>query len=123
MMQSTIIAASPTGAALYRAGGSPTLSCCDIYGNAGGDWVGCIAGQLGVNGNICEDPLFCDSQNLDFTLYADSPCAHAERQNALMRRPRESALNATTPTPAYARLRGRASGLAVRGSAGQACRG
>jgi hypothetical protein len=54
-----------------------TLTCCDIYGNTGGDWVGEIAGQYGVNGNISEDPLFCDIANDDFTLNAASPCAPA----------------------------------------------
>ncbi len=55
----------------------PSFECCDIYGNAGGDWVGCIAGQYGVNGNICEDPLFCGELNPDepYTLRANSPCA------------------------------------------------
>jgi hypothetical protein len=53
----------------------PTLICCDIYGNEGGDWTGCIADQLGVNGNICADPLFCDAENDDFTLEDCSPCA------------------------------------------------
>jgi len=52
-----------------------TLSCCDSYGNAGGDWVGAIADQLGVNGNICADPLFCDASQGDLTLHIDSPCA------------------------------------------------
>ncbi|MCK4305975.1 MAG: T9SS type A sorting domain-containing protein [Candidatus Eisenbacteria sp.] len=55
--------------------GTIELSCCDIYGNAGGNWVGCIAGQYGINGNISEDPLFCDLPNGDFSLAADSPCA------------------------------------------------
>jgi hypothetical protein len=51
------------------------LECCDIYGNEGGDWVGCIEDQHGVNGNISEDPLFCDPENGDLTLQEDSPCA------------------------------------------------
>jgi hypothetical protein len=29
-------------------------------GNGGGDWVGGIADQHGVRGNISADPLFCD---------------------------------------------------------------
>lgn len=53
------------------------LSCTDIHGNADGDWVGGIAGQLGQDGNICCDPLYCDPQEHDFTLHADSPCAPA----------------------------------------------
>ena len=53
-----------------------TLTCCDVYGNTGGDWVGCISGQYGVDGNICEDPLFCAGDNPfePFTLHANSPC-------------------------------------------------
>ena len=56
-----------------------TLTCCDVYGNTGGDWVGCISGQYGADGNICEDPLFCaDANSLEpFTLHANSPCAAA----------------------------------------------
>jgi hypothetical protein len=48
--------------------------CCDAYGNEGGDWFGCIAGQYGLNGNISLDPQFCDASGGDFTLEADSPC-------------------------------------------------
>jgi hypothetical protein len=53
----------------------PTLVCCDLYGNAGGDWVGGIAGQAGQNGNLSRDPLFCGFEGDDFTLHSDSPCA------------------------------------------------
>lgn len=55
-------------------GYGPSLTCCDIYGNIGGDWIEPIASQLGVNGNICEDPLFCDAPSGDLTLDANSPC-------------------------------------------------
>ena len=50
-------------------------------GNAGGDWVGTIADQYGIEGNICEDPLFCDPENGDFTLDAASPCAPFSEPN------------------------------------------
>jgi predicted outer membrane repeat protein len=52
------------------------ISCTDIYGNEGGDWVGAIAGFFGDD-NISADPLFCGEANPDeaFTLYAHSPCA------------------------------------------------
>ncbi|MBD3348140.1 MAG: T9SS type A sorting domain-containing protein [Candidatus Eisenbacteria bacterium] len=52
----------------------PVITCTDIYGNAGGDWVGSIAPFLGENGNISLDPLFCDAANGDLTLAGDSPC-------------------------------------------------
>ena len=75
----TIIAfGTDEGSAAYCAGsGSVTLTCCDVYGNAGGDYVDCLAGQDGSNGNISEDPLFCGSDNPDnpHTLKSTSPCA------------------------------------------------
>jgi len=70
--QNTIIAFNQGGRAIS---GNAALSCCDIFGNPGGDWVGDIADQYGVNGNISGDPLFCDPEQSDFTLDADSPCA------------------------------------------------
>ncbi len=51
------------------------LTCCDVFGNPGGDWVGCIAGQNGVNGNFSADPLFCDPAVGDLTIANVSPCA------------------------------------------------
>jgi len=54
-----------------------TLTCCDVYGNAGGDWVECIADQYGINGNISENPCFCRHANPDqpYALCVNSPCA------------------------------------------------
>jgi hypothetical protein len=51
------------------------LGCCDIYGNEYGDWTDPIEDQLGINGNISEEPLFCDPETGDFTLHENSPCA------------------------------------------------
>ncbi len=51
------------------------LSCSDLHGNAGGDWIGELAAQLGQGGNIAEDPRFCgDAADADASLRADSPC-------------------------------------------------
>jgi len=53
----------------------PQLNCCDLFGNKGGDWTDCIAGQEGVDGNFSADPQFCGvlgSGNL--LLQSDSPC-------------------------------------------------
>jgi predicted outer membrane repeat protein len=77
VLDNTIIAGSTDGQAVYGddAGCAATASCCDVFGNVDGDWVSCLAGQQGVNGNISEDPLFCDAPNGDLTLHADSPCA------------------------------------------------
>jgi predicted outer membrane repeat protein len=73
VVQNSIIAFGSGGEAID--GWSPMLTCCDIYGNEGGDWVGAIADQYGINGNISLDPLFCAPGNGDFTLHQDSPCA------------------------------------------------
>jgi hypothetical protein len=75
VLENCIIAFCPFSHAVWCEGGSEaTLRCCNLYGNAG-DWDGCIEDQYGVNGNISEDPLFCDAQNHDLTLEDCSPCA------------------------------------------------
>lgn len=79
-IENSILAFSTEGVGVYVANEPdvivPTLSCCDIYGNAGGDWVGRIADQLGVRDNFSADPLFCDPPQGDYRLGSDSPCAH-----------------------------------------------
>ena len=52
----------------------PTLACCDVYGNAAGDWVDCIADQAGTNGNFSEDPVFCDPSSGNLYVQQNSPC-------------------------------------------------
>jgi hypothetical protein len=75
-LENTIVSFSSGAVAILCLGGSDvTLTCCNIYGNVGGDWVGCIEDQYGINGNISEDPLFCDPDLGDFTIRGDSPCA------------------------------------------------
>lgn len=63
-------------------GGSADMWCCDVYGNVAGDWVGCLSGQLGQDGNICEDPLFCGEFNpaQPFSLNENSPCLPGNSQ-------------------------------------------
>lgn len=53
--------------------GAATVGCCDFHANNGGHWTG-TPSPIGANGNIALDPLFCDNENLDFRLAADSPC-------------------------------------------------
>jgi hypothetical protein len=75
VFENTIIADSVEGPAVMSFGGVATFSCCDIFGNEGGDWTGWLSEQLGLRGNICEDPLFCDPGTRDFRLSVGSPCA------------------------------------------------
>ncbi|MCK4413281.1 MAG: right-handed parallel beta-helix repeat-containing protein [Candidatus Eisenbacteria sp.] len=75
-LENCIIAFGTHGVPIYCNDWSvATLTCCDVFGNAGGDWVGCIADQYGINGNASLDPLFCDLEGGDLRLHENSPCA------------------------------------------------
>ncbi len=52
--------------------GTLAVSCTDIYGNSA-DWTGVLAPFVGVNGNLCANPLFVDAPN-DLHLLPASPC-------------------------------------------------
>jgi len=73
------IIAFGTGSEAVVCGGTSTatLTCTDVFGNAGGDWVGCIAGQAGAGGNLEADPLFCNVGLGDLRLAGSSPCTAA----------------------------------------------
>lgn len=75
-MMNSIISFGPSGAPVWCADGSiATLTCCNVYGNAGGDWTQGIEGQHGVDGNISEDPLYCFPEQGNYRLRSESPCA------------------------------------------------
>lgn len=59
---------------LCMSNGAATLTCCDVHGNTGSNWSGCIASQLGLDGNFSANPLFCDFEEADLALYGQSPC-------------------------------------------------
>jgi predicted outer membrane repeat protein len=78
-IQNTIIAFGLLGEAVGCDGTSTaTLTCSDLFGNQGGDWVGCVSAQQGADGNISEDPLFCNPGLEDLQLAKSSPCAPAQ---------------------------------------------
>jgi hypothetical protein len=74
LVSNSIIAFGAYGSAVA---GSFEFTACDLFGNAHGDWIGDIADQLGENGNLHADPLFCGEQSPPepLTLYNTSPCA------------------------------------------------
>jgi subtilisin family serine protease len=79
-MNNNIIAFN-TGAASNANGVSvpaaPALySCNDVFGNAGADYSG-MTDPTGTNGNISEDPVFCDSVAGNFSINSASPCSAA----------------------------------------------
>ncbi len=67
---------SEGGLVIDSTSASASLSCCDVYGNAGGDYVG-LPDQTGASGNISVDPLFCDLDADDLHLAATSSCLPA----------------------------------------------
>ena len=74
VIENTIIA--PGGSSIV---GNPIIECTNIFGHSNGnDWVGDFEDQLGINGNISEDPLYCTPPvypDFDPTLMDNSPCA------------------------------------------------
>jgi parallel beta-helix repeat protein len=78
MLLNTIIAFSILGEAVYCDGSSScSLTCCDVYDNAGGDSTECIENQFGINGNISCDPMFCDRNAGNYYLAENSCCVGA----------------------------------------------
>ena len=55
---------------------SADLYNCDLYEN-GHDYVGCIADDENANGNISQNPVFCDTTGSDYSLAGNSPCLGA----------------------------------------------
>lgn len=71
----SLIAFNTAEEAVYcESGGTATLSCSLVYGNEGGDWTGCIAGQDGSNGNLNVDPRFCGLLSGNYELCSNSVC-------------------------------------------------
>ena len=73
-LHNCIVANGLPGEAIF-CGNGVTLTCCDLYANEGGDYIGCLAAQYEVNGNVREHPLFCDPEAGNVALQQDSPCA------------------------------------------------
>jgi hypothetical protein len=66
-ISNTVVAYSTEGEGMYGV----NADHCVIYGNAGGDTL------IGQTGNLYQEPLFCNMDNDDFTLCANSPCLPA----------------------------------------------
>ena len=71
VLSASIVALNGDGGAII---GSAQLSCTDVWGNLGGDWIDSIASQEFLSGNLSIDPLFCDTANGVFTLLDSSSC-------------------------------------------------
>jgi len=85
LIMNSILAYGLVGAS-YHGGivNGDMIQCNNIYGNEGGDWTNWFAELYGVNGNISENPLFCDPDMDDFSLRNDSPCAPANNSCGIL---------------------------------------
>jgi hypothetical protein len=76
-IESSNISHSTAGKAVdCSGGGSVTWGCSEVHRNAGGDYVDCLSGLLGVGHNISADPDYCDRVNGDLRLEEGSPRDH-----------------------------------------------
>jgi len=81
-LENCIVAFNNQGIPAYCADQSTIVcACSDFYGNAGGDWTGCVVAQNGFNDNFSADPLFCDP---NLGLRDDSPCAPAGNECGIL---------------------------------------
>ena len=76
-MSRVIVAFNLVKEGIYTGSNTQSLSCSDVFGNAGGNYGGSTADQTGKNNNISVDPSFCDLGAFDLNLYDTSPCAPA----------------------------------------------
>lgn len=72
-LRSTLVAFN-LGESISCAVGVPELSCCDLFGNTAGDWIGPFVDQVVVRGNFGADPCFCGLAAGHLALCADSFC-------------------------------------------------
>jgi len=79
-IKNTIVSNELLGYGIYaKAGsGSPSITYCDVWNNAAGDYHGCTSGV----GCISADPLFCDTTAGDYRLQPSSPCGGAGQGGA-----------------------------------------
>ncbi len=73
-IERTIVAFNDTESTVACSDGAQIrMGCCNVFGNSGGDYVGCIEDILN-DGNFSADPLFCNPDANQFELTDDSPC-------------------------------------------------
>jgi parallel beta-helix repeat protein/predicted outer membrane repeat protein len=73
-IRNTIVSNELVGYGIYAEEGSyPTITYCDVWNNASGNFSGCTPGD----GCISDDPVFCDPENGNYYLQNTSPCLGA----------------------------------------------
>ncbi|MCP4547510.1 MAG: hypothetical protein GY835_13715 [bacterium] len=78
VLDQVIITGTTEGGGIFTEhSGSIDISCSDVWSNQEGNYLGTLGDQTGINGNISQDPLFCNFADGVFSLYDDSPCLPA----------------------------------------------
>jgi PKD repeat protein len=73
-LNQSIIAFNRGTAAVCTGNSEITVSCIDVFGNSGGDYVDCLWNYGNTDGNFSMDPLFCRPAQGDWHLAVESPC-------------------------------------------------
>jgi hypothetical protein len=69
-----IVACSMKGSGIHCSSDcAPTVSCNDVWGNVGGNYGGDCPDRTGQDGNISDDPMFCNVGAHDYSLASGSP--------------------------------------------------
>lgn len=73
-LERVLIAGNDGAAVDLPAAAAITVTCTNLHGNAGGDWVAPIAELLAQDGNLAVDPQFCDPDHGGYALLDLAPC-------------------------------------------------
>ena len=118
VFEHVIIAENDGGGAVQCDGDvEPELSCCDVWGNVGDDYIDCLEGQDGSDNNISDDPEFCGDGPLPYAVSNSSPCHNLANCGTIgsegsgcaidpKREPREATIGATSWGSLKSRFRG-----------------
>ncbi len=75
ILEQVLVAHNEVGVGIWTdAASDPQLSCNDFFANPDGNYGGAMVDPTGTDGNISQDPLFCDAAGEDYSLDAESPC-------------------------------------------------
>ena len=75
LVHASIIAFTEDGVGVGASeGNEPTIQCCDVFGNAEGNYDAVVGDQTGSNFNFSLDPEFCGFDIEDYRLFDTSPC-------------------------------------------------
>ncbi len=76
VLANSIVTNSESGGGVAVENGLLVTSLCDVWNNAGGDYVNCSPAP----DDMSADPLFCSPATRDLTLRDDSPCLPGNNQ-------------------------------------------